>query len=180
MDASFAPLWNIKNEEKNARSQTGYVIRIDDVPITWCSKKQGLTTLSATEAEYIAMSMAIRELMWVRRLVSDVAKGFGIEYNHTTIIKSTVFEDNEGAIAVAKRPDMTPQTRHLHMKYHHFKENIGVDKAGNGITIEWISTVNQIADIFTEGVGPQLFVPLRDKLMGWSANLETGDKFDGA
>ena len=38
---------------------------------------------------------------------------------------------------------------------------------GHGISISWISTVNQIADIFTKGVGALKFIPLRDKLMGW-------------
>ena len=121
----------------------------------------------------------MRELLWVRRLVEDVATGFGISYNRKTVIKSTVFEDNEGAIALSKRPDMTPRTRHLHTKYHQFKENLGLDQDGNGIVVKWISTEEQIADIFTKGVGPNLFVPLRNVLMGWkekNSNKSSPDK----
>ena len=179
VDASFAPCWKHKGEDNNATSQTGYVIKIDDVPIAWSSKKQSLTALSTTESEYIALSQAMRELLWVRRLVEDVATGFGISYNRKTVIKSTVFEDNEGAIALSKRPDMTPRTRHLHTKYHQFKENLGLDQDGNGIVVKWISTEEQIADIFTKGVGPNLFVPLRNVLMGWkekNSNKSSPDK----
>ena len=168
VDASFAPVWNQFDDEDNAKSQTGCVIMVDDVPVSWNSRKQELTAMSSTEAELIAMSKAMRELLWLRRIVADVSKGFGLEYNNHTKIKSTVFEDNEGVIHLAKRPDMTPRTRHLSVKYHQFKENLGVDKEGNGISIEWIPTEFQVADIFTKGVGPLKFKPLRDSLMGWS------------
>ena len=169
VDASFAPVWNQWNDDENARSQTGYVIRIDDVPVAWCSRKQELTALSSTEAELIAMSTAMRELLWVRRSVADIAKGFGVAHDKHTVIKSTVFEDNEGAIHLSKRPDMTPRTRHLSVKYSQFKENLGVSKEGDGISVAWVPTNLQIGDLFTKGVGPLKFKPLRDLLMGWSA-----------
>ena len=86
----------------------------------------------------------------------------------TPKIKSTVFEDNEGVIHLSKRPDMTPRTRHLSVKYSQFKENLRIDKDGNGISVTWIPSHLQIGDIFTKGVGPLKFKPLRDLLMGWS------------
>ena len=78
-----------------------------------------------------------------------------------------MFEDNQGTIAIAKRPDLTQRTRHLHTKYWHFKDNLKVEADGSGITIECISTKDQLADLLTKGLGPGLFIPLRDKLMGW-------------
>ncbi len=168
VDASFAPLWNVETTEDSSKSRTGYVILIDDVPISWCSKKQGETALSTTEAEYIALSMAMRELLWVRRLVEDISSTLDIGYNRCARIISTVFEDNQGSIAVASKPDITPRTRHLHTKYHHFKENLGVRPDGSGIKIEYLKTEEQIADLFTKGLGNKQFACLRDKLMGWS------------
>ena len=173
VDALFAPVWNEFNAKDNARSQTGYVIRIHDAPVTWCSRKQELTALSSAEAEMIALSAAMRELLWMRRLTVDIAKGFGAPHDNHTQIRSTVFEDNEGAIHLSERPDMTPRTRHLSVKHHQFKENIGVDKEGNGISISWVPATLQIGDVFTKGVGPLKFKPLRDLLMGWSAISET-------
>ena len=173
VDASFAPVWNQWEEKENARSQTGYVIRVDDVPVTWCSRKQELTALSSTEAELIALSTAMRELLWARRLTADIAKGFGVAYDNHTIIRSTVFEDNEGAIHLSKRPDMTPRARHLSVKYHQFKENLGVTESGDGISVRWVPTNLQIADVLTKGVGPLKFKPLRDLLMGWSVITQT-------
>ena len=62
VDASFALVWAEWDDKDNARLQTGGVIRIDDVPVAWSSKKQ---TLSSTEAKLIAPSTAMRESLWV-------------------------------------------------------------------------------------------------------------------
>ena len=170
VDASFAPLWELEEpmNPDGSKSRSGHVIRVDDCPITWCSRKQGETALSTTEAEYMALSMAMRELLWVRRLVEEIAMGFDVKYDRRARIWSKVFEDNQGAIAVANRPDLTARTRHLHTKYHHFKEHLGIDSNGNGIEIRYIDTKQQIADIFTKGLGNEDFKRLRDMLMGWT------------
>eukprot|EP00980_Cylindrotheca_fusiformis_P029676 scaffold23690_cov338-Cylindrotheca_fusiformis.AAC.1 len=74
---------------------------------------------------------------------------------------------------MAARPNATSRTRHLHTKYHFFKEHLGVQE-GDGIEVEYIRTENQVADIFTKGVGNILFKPLRDKLMNWITSDEIG------
>ncbi len=181
VDASFAPLWNLETSDDSSKSRTGYLIRLDDVPVTFSSKKQGETALSTTEAEYTALSTAMRELLWVRRLVEDIAEGLNTNHNRKVLIKSKVFEDNQGTIAIAKKPDVMPRTRHLHTKHHHFKENLGVDENGAGIEIEYIRSEEQIADLFTKGLGIKLFEPLRDLLMGWNTKKPTsGVQNDGA
>ncbi len=167
VDASFCPSWRLEQGSESAKSRTGYLIKIDDAPVAWASKGQTEVALSTTEAETIALSMAMRELLWVRRTVDQVTKGFNVEYNRCALIKSTAFEDNQGTIAVANRPDLTQRTRHLHTKYWHFKDHLKVDKDGSGIKIEYIPTKSQIADLLTKGLGATPFVPLRDKLMGW-------------
>lgn len=157
-------------DAEGAKSRTGYIIRIDDCPVVFASKKQGETALSTTESEYIALSTAMRELIWVRRLAEEIASSTQLGYNRkaTIKIKSKVFEDNQGAIAIAAKPGASQRTRHLHTKYHHFKEHLKLDKEGNGIELVYIATKEQIADMFTKGLGHELFVYLRNKLMGWT------------
>ena len=111
--------------------------------------------------------MAMRELIWLRRIVQEVASGLQVDYDPKTVVHSTVWEDNQGCIAVAKRPDLTARTWHIVTKYHHFKDNITVDASGNGITVAYCPTTEMQADIMTKGVKRELFIPLRDKLMGW-------------
>ena len=88
-------------------------------------------------------------------------------------IHSRVFEDNQGALALAHRPHATSRTRHLNTKYHHFKEHLGV-KNGEGIELKYIQTESQLADMLMKGLGHDLFEQLRDCLMGW-VPFTTGD-----
>jgi hypothetical protein len=74
-----------------------------------------------------------------------------------------VFEDNAGAIEIAKVPKMRPRTKHLNIKYHHFREEV---KKGT-VSIYHVGTTDQIADIFTKPLDERLFIKLRERIMGW-------------
>ena len=54
-----------------------------------------------------SLSTAMRELLWVRRLARKIAEGFRVPYNGVTTIRSKVYEDNKGAIALATKPNRT-------------------------------------------------------------------------
>ena len=167
VDADFAGLWNVEHNDDpvSSKSRTGFVIFVGNCPVVWQSKLQVETALSTTEAEVVALSQSMRELLWLRRLVKDVSSTLGTKINNVTEIKSKVFEDNNGAIALANKPGGSSRTKHIHTKHWFFKEHIGEEK---GIVLVKIGTQDQIADIFTKGVEEELFVPLRNRLMGWT------------
>jgi hypothetical protein len=73
-------------------------------------------------------------------------------------IRCKAFEDNSGAL-----PKMRPRTRHINMKYHHFREAV----AKGRITIEHVSTTNQLVDELTKHLPRDLFVRLRKVILGW-------------
>ena len=166
VDADFAGLWNVEHDEDpvSSKSRTGLVIFVGNCPVIWQSKLQGETALSTTEAEIVALSQSMRELLWLRRLVVDVASTLGSEIQNPVELKSKVFEDNNAALTLAKKPGVSSRTKYIHTKHWFFKEHIGEDK---GIVLKKIGTEDQLADIFTKGVKAELFVPLRDRLMGW-------------
>jgi hypothetical protein len=74
-----------------------------------------------------------------------------------------VFEDNEGAIEIAKVPKMRPRTKHLNIKYHHFREEV---KKGT-VNIYHVTTGEQMADMLTKPLDEILFEKHRKKMMGW-------------
>ena len=117
--------------------------------------------MSTLEAEYIALSQCMRDLIPLRRVLNDIAEAFDLDINVPTSY-SKVFEDNQGALTLAKAPAMTPRTKHIALRYHHFREEV---RAGHFV-IEHISSAKQIADIFTKGLRNN-FVSLRKELMGW-------------
>jgi hypothetical protein len=76
---------------------------------------------------------------------------------------STAFEDNKGCIDLIAAPTMQPQSRCISIKYHCFHEH-----ARKGlIRIRWISTDNQIVDIFTKPLPAPKFTLLRQQILGW-------------
>ena len=87
---------------------------------------------------------------------------FGLNDNQP-IFKCKVWEDNESCIKVAKSPKFTPRTKHIAIKYHHFRRFV----QDGTIDIRSIDTKEQIADIFTKPLPEATFVYLRRLLMGW-------------
>ena len=78
-------------------------------------------------------------------------------------VLTTLYEGNQGAIAMAINDKATHQIKHISTKFHHVCQYVK-DKM---IVIEYIPTTSQLADIFTKLVTPVLFQNLRKKLMGW-------------
>jgi hypothetical protein len=166
VDASHASEWSSKgaeNDPNTARSRMGYAICYAGCPMLWASKMQTEIALSSTEAEYIALSQSMREtlpLMWLLEEVRQ--KGITVEANPCKI-HCKVFEDNEGAIEIAKVPKMRPRTKHLNIKYHHFREEV---RKGN-ISIYHVRTEYQMANKLTKPLEEAAFETHRRKMMGW-------------
>jgi hypothetical protein len=76
-----------------------------------------------TEAEYIALSTACRELLPRKEMFKET-KSFLDILDLTPDVKCTSFEDNVGAETLAKVPKMTPRTKQIAIKYHHFREAV--------------------------------------------------------
>ena len=83
------------------------------------------------------------------------------------IVKCKVFEDNNGVIELAKAPNIRPRTKHIPLKYHHFRKH--VQKVL--IKINPIDTIEQVADIFTKALPFPILNYLRKKVMAWSKQL---------
>ena len=112
--------------------------------------------MSTTEAEYIALSQAMWDLIPFMTLDEDVLIILEIEYStpgvqyktSKLVITRDVFEDNRGTLELAKMPKLRPRIKHIALKYHHFHEH-----ARNGkVCIHAIDTREQLADIFTRAL----------------------------
>ena len=167
VDASHAGEWNRSDAEfdpDTARSRTGYILTYAGCPLIWASKLQTEIALSSTEAEYIALSQALREVIPLMQLMKE-AKRRGLDIAPKASIHCTAFEDNTGALEMARVPKMRPRTKHLNIKYHHFREYV---KAGK-ISIQHVSTEDQVADMLTKPLSPEKYEKHRTALVGFSA-----------
>jgi hypothetical protein len=128
------------------------------------AKTCGIMAITSQEAEYIALSQAMREGGLTYHMVNGRARQPGIPVlNATPKIHCKVFEDDAGVIEIANVPKMRPRTKHLNIKYHHFREEV---RKGS-ISICHTRTEEQTADIFTKPLPEPSFTKFREKMMGW-------------
>ena len=95
-------------------------------------------------------------------MMSEISVFLLVNNNKPEMI-CTTWEDNRSCIKVAESPKFTPRTKHIALKYHHFRQFVS-----NGtVVIKPIDTKEQTADILTKPLGEKQFVYLRRKLCGW-------------
>eukprot|EP00804_Cyclotella_cryptica_P001426 CCRYP_003677-RC/>CCRYP_003677-RC protein AED:0.04 eAED:0.04 QI:0/-1/0/1/-1/1/1/0/367 len=155
-NADFAGNWNkdfAQYDPSTAKSRSGWVIFYARCPIIWASKLQSQVALSATEAEYIAMSMALCDVIPIMELMSEFReRNFKVICTQPQVY-CMVFEDNSGALELARLPKLCPRTKHINICYHHFREHVRLEL----IKILPISTHDQIADALTKPLPQNAF-----------------------
>jgi hypothetical protein len=165
VDADFAGNWNPAeaHESYTARSRHGFVILYAGCPITWASQLQTEIALSSTESEFIGLSQALRVTIPIMELVKEL-KSMGFQMGDTKpTVHCRVFEDNSGALEIAMVPKYRPRTKHINIKYHHFRDH--VDRGE--ISIHAIDTKEQPADMLTKPLNEVVLAKHRQFIQGW-------------
>ena len=116
-----------------------------------------------TEAEYITLSTALREAIPLMEMLKEIHKVHNLPVSTKPKAMCKVFEDNSGALEIARLPKMRPRTKHINVKYHHFREYVERKE----IEIYAITTDKQQADLLTKNLPGPLFAQLREAIMGW-------------
>jgi len=126
---------------------------LGDALISWKCKKQDRVSKSSTEVEYRAMSAACSEIIWLCGLLTEL--GFCLV--HPTLLHA----NNTSAIQIAANPVYGKRTKHIEVDGHSIREAYDHQI----ITLPYISTTLQIADIFTKSMPRQRHHFLTSKLM---------------
>lgn len=134
------------------RSTTGYVFLLGGGAVSWRSKRQPTVALSTTEAEYMALAEAAREAIWLRLFLSELG------FSQRSAI--TIFDDNQGAISLARNPVHHARTKHIDVRYHYVREQV----AAGTINVLYCVTHDMVADILTKPLA-------RDKHQQHTASL---------
>ena len=161
----FLSLAPPRTDPDNIKNQTGYVILLNDCPIVWKSVLSQDFALSTMMAKHYALSTAMREVLPLQDLVKVVAEGCGICSDCLTTFKTTVWEDNMGALTLANLDpgQITTRSKFYDSKVHWFRSHL----KPNQIKVTKIDTKAQRADIFTKSCLRDVFERLRKMLMGW-------------
>ncbi len=129
---------------------SGYLFKLSGAPISWRSKKPTSVALSTAEAEYIALSSATQEAMWLRQLVSELRN----RQSKAIVLK----EDNQAAIAMTKNLQFHGRSKHIAIKHNFVRAQI----SAGAIELEYCRTEDMIADILTKGPTCSTFEKLRE------------------
>lgn len=124
------------------RSTTGYYFSLNQhgPPISWKSKKQHTIALSSCEAEYMALTAATQEAIFLKMLSKD----FGLVTTEPIQING----DNQGSLQLAKNPVINDRSKHIDIKHHYIRE-----KCNDGtIDLTYVPTNENIADVMTKAV----------------------------
>ena len=136
------------------RSMTGYVFTVGGSVVSWKATLQPSVALSTTEAEYMALTEAAKEGIWLKGLVTDL----GLQQD-----QATVFCDSLSAICLAKDQVHHERTKHIDVRYHFIRNE-------RRINVKKVGTKDNPADMFTKPVPLSKFKHCLDLLNIYSLN----------
>jgi hypothetical protein len=121
------------------KSTTGYVYTLGGTAVSWVSKLQKIVALSTTEAEYVAVTEAGKEMVWLQGFLEELGQRQK---------KGILHSDSQSAIFLAKNPAFHSRTKHIQLRYHFIRSLLD----GGQLTLEKILGAKNPADMLTKGV----------------------------
>ena len=135
------------------KSISGYVLFLGGSAVVWACKRQPVTSLSSTEAEYYAASSCGAEVLYVRHLLHDL----GCSQHFPT----PLLVDNSACVSLGQNPGTCKRARHIDRRIHFLSD---YQEMGE-IKLHFVSTKDNVADLFTKPLEKALFTRHRESLV---------------
>ncbi|GJV64548.1 retrovirus-related pol polyprotein from transposon TNT 1-94 [Tanacetum coccineum] len=134
------------------KSTSGYSVLWDGAAVSWSSKKQSIVALSSTEAEYVAAASCACQVIWVPQILEEL----GVKQIRGSVIKC----DNTSAIQLSINPVFHGRCKHIGVRFHFLRDLV----SKGTISLEYVETKEQVADILTKPLHRDDFERLRERL----------------
>ncbi|XP_050460197.1 uncharacterized protein LOC126856068 [Cataglyphis hispanica] len=121
---------------------TGFVFKLANTAITWKARKQKSIALSSTEAEYMALTKAAKETVYLRNLLEEMC------YMERQSKPITIYCDNQGAQKLMLNPMYHSRTKHIDIRNHYVRD---VFKSGK-LDVSYVPTELMIANVLTKSL----------------------------
>jgi hypothetical protein len=135
------------------RSNSGNVNMYAGGAISWFSKVQPTVALSTLEAEYMSMSRAAQEIIWLRLLFKE------LDIDNCEL-PTTLIGDNQGCLSTVVNDKITQNVKHIDIRHHFLRERV---HAGE-LAVAHCTSAEMVADILTKPLSESQFVILRGKM----------------
>jgi hypothetical protein len=120
------------------KSTSGFFFTLGSAMVSWCSRKQTYVAFSTAEAEYIALSVAVYEVVWLCKLLADL-------FGH--VLDSTVIHcDNQSCVKLLENPMFHDKSKHIEIKYHYIQDMVH----RKAVLVQYLPTNEQVADVLTK------------------------------
>lgn len=133
------------------KSFSGYIYEVFGNVVSWSVRKQQGIALSTAEAEYVSLSIAACEGLWLRTLLYEMG------FDNSSF---EIYEDNVSAIYISSGCGNTKRSKHIDIRFHHIKDLI----EKNIVDVKYISSVGQKADLLTKSLSSNRSVELSKSL----------------
>jgi len=120
-------------------------------PISWKSSKQCTVVRSSTEAKYKALADGTAEVIWLQYLLTDL--------QIPSASAPIIWCDNLGATYLSANLVFHAGTKYVEVDYHFVRDRVVKKK----IQIRFISSQDQLADVFTKSLPTSSFTAFRFK-----------------
>ena len=165
VDADFCGLFGREDpyDKNSVRSRTGYIVLLGGWPIIWKSAIEGSLSQSTTEAEYCALSSALRVFLPLKWLITEMISKIQCEPVDQVKLHTTVFEDNQSAYLLATNQRITNRTKYLLAKWHWFWDLYNKGE----FQIVKCPTDKMAADYLTKALKRDHYEQNRRAVQGW-------------
>jgi len=131
---------NWGNDSVDSKSFSGFVFVLAGGAVIWQTRKQQTVALSTVEAEYVATTEAIREIIWVGNFLREV------RCDEYLMKPSEILVDNQGAISLANNVILSDRIKHIVRIFSYMKDVIN----RKVVILRYVSSGENLADIFTK------------------------------
>lgn len=137
---------------EDRKSTSGGAFFLENRLVSWLSKKRDCIAQSTVESKYVAIANNYTQVIWMKHMLKDI----GVTFEELIVI----YCDNTSTINMSKNLVMYSKTKHISIKYHFLRDKV----VGKEVRLEYVSTKEQIVDIFTKTLPKDAFEYLRGML----------------
>ena len=123
----------------NSKSTSGNIYFLASGPVLWMSRQQQCVSRSTAEAEYVALSEAVANGLWLKNILEEL---FNKKF------KINLYGDNKASLYSAENFAIGKRLRHIRVSYHFFKEHV----ENNNVILQHIKSEDNLADVLTKDV----------------------------
>ena len=129
-----------------------FLIMIKKAVVHYKSKQEPLVTQSSTEAEFVALSLTIKEVKWILSILDEMC---------IPVSAALIFCDNQGAIRIAYNKSSKGRTKHVDIRLQAMKEAV----LNGEVKVGYVQSGDNVSDIFTRPLGRLSVHKLRDQML---------------